>query len=63
MTLSSETVQKLSLQWEEELKAQRDRLGQAQAVVADASQKIAMIEGGLQFGKSLITNDENTEEE
>ena len=49
MTLSPESVQKQSLQWQEELKVQRDRLGQAQAVVADASQKIAMIEGGLQF--------------
>ena len=54
MTLSPESVQKQSLQWQEELKAQRDRLNQAQSVVADASQKIAMIEGGLQFGKSLV---------
>jgi len=53
MTLSAESVQKQSLQWQEELKAQRDRLGQAQSVVADATQKIAMIEGGLQFANSL----------
>ena len=53
MTLSPEAVQKQSLQWQEELKVQRDRLGQAQSVVADASQKIAMIEGGLQFANSL----------
>ena len=53
MTLSPESVQKQSLQWQEELKVQRDRLGQAQAVVADASQKIAMIEGGLQFAGAL----------
>jgi hypothetical protein len=53
MTLSPESVQKQSLQWQEELKVQRDRLGQAQSVVADASQKIAMIEGGLQFANSL----------
>ena len=52
MTLSPEAVQKQSLQWQEELKVQRDRLGQAQSVVADASQKIAMIEGGLQFANS-----------
>tara|TARA_E500000305_G_C4019445_1_gene237768 strand:- start:1270 stop:1455 length:186 start_codon:yes stop_codon:yes gene_type:complete len=58
-----EAVQKLSLQWEEELKTQKDRLVQAQSVVADASQKIAMIEGGLQFGKSLTTNTEKTSEE
>jgi hypothetical protein len=63
MTLSCETVQKLSLQWEEELKTQRDRLGQAQAVVSDASQKIAMLEGGLQFGKTLTTNAEEKSEE
>ena len=55
MTLSPEAVKKQSLQWQEELKAQRDRLGQAQSVVADASQKIAMIEGGLQFANSLAT--------
>jgi len=53
MTLSPEAVQKQSLQWQEELKVQRDRLGQAQSVVADAIQKIAMIEGGLQFANSL----------
>jgi len=53
MTLTPESVQKQSLQWQEELKVQRDRLNQAQAVAADASQKIAMIEGGLQFANSL----------
>tara|TARA_R100001443_G_scaffold9722_1_gene19308 strand:- start:432 stop:653 length:222 start_codon:yes stop_codon:yes gene_type:complete len=53
MTLSPEAVKKQSLQWQEELKVQRDRLGQAQSVVADATQKIAMIEGGLQFASSL----------
>jgi len=54
MTLTPESVQKQSLQWQEELKVQRDRLGQAQSVVADASQKIAMIEGGLQAFDSLL---------
>ena len=54
MTLSPEAVQKQSLQWQEELKVQRDRLNQAQAVASDASQKIAMIEGGLQAFNSLI---------
>lgn len=53
MALTPESVQKQFLQWQEELKVQRDRLGQAQSVVADASQKIAMIEGGLQFANSL----------
>ena len=54
MTLTPESVQKQSLQWQEELRVQRDRLGQAQAVASDASQKIAMIEGGLQAFNSLI---------
>jgi len=54
MTLTPESVQKQSLQWQEELKVQRDRLNQAQAVASDASQKIAMIEGGLQAFNSLI---------
>ena len=53
MTLSSDSVQEKATLWQEELKVQRDRLGQAQSVVADASQKIAMIEGGLQFANSL----------
>ena len=55
MTLSSESLEKQSLKWQDELKVQRDRLSQAQSVVADASQKIAMIEGGLQFANSLAT--------
>ena len=63
MTLSAESLEKQSLQWQEELKAQRDRLGQAQSVVADASKKIAMIEGGLQFANSLTINTEETLEE
>ena len=63
MTLSPESVQKQSLQWQEELKVQRDRLGQAQAVVADASQKIAMIEGGLQAFNSLIAEEPAPEAE
>ena len=54
MTLTPESVQKQSLQWQEELKVQRDRLNQAQAVAADASQKIAKFEGGLQAFNSLI---------
>ena len=53
MTLSSDSVQEKATLWQEELKVQRDRLGQAQSVVADATQKIAMIEGGLQFANSL----------
>ena len=63
MTLSPESVQKQFLQWQEELKVQRDRLGQAQAVVADASQKIAMIEGGLQFANSLAPAEPTPEPE
>jgi len=63
MTLSPESVQKQSLQWQEELKVQRDRLGQAQSVVADASQKIAMIEGGLQFANSLTQPEPEVETE
>ena len=63
MTLSPESVQKQSLQWQEELKVQRDRLGQAQSVVADASQKIAMIEGGLQFANSLTPTESAPEAE
>jgi len=63
MALSPESVQKQSLQWQEELKAQRDRLVQAQSVVADATQKIAMIEGGLQFANSLTQTEPAPEAE
>jgi len=54
MTLSSDSIQEKAARWQEELKTQRDRLGQAQAVVADATRQIAMIEGGLQAFNSLI---------
>tara|TARA_R100000742_G_C4200766_1_gene29947 strand:- start:221 stop:439 length:219 start_codon:yes stop_codon:yes gene_type:complete len=57
MNLSPESVKKKSLEWQEELKRQRDRLGQAQSVVSDATQKIAMLEGGLQFAESLLSQD------
>jgi len=58
MALSPESLEKQVLQWKEELKNQRDRQTQAQAVAADATQKIAMIEGGIQFANSLATPDE-----
>ena len=54
MTLSSDSIKTQAVRWQEELKTQRDRLGQAQAVVADATRQIAMIEGGLQAFNSLI---------
>ena len=63
MTLTPESVQKQSLQWQEELKVQRDRLNQAQAVAADANQKIAMIQGGLQFANSLAPVESEPESE
>ena len=57
MTLSSDSVKTQAVRWQEELKTQRDRLGQAQAVVVDATRQIAMIEGGLQAFNSLIAED------
>ena len=63
MTLSSDSIKTQAVRWQEELKTQRDRLGQAQAVVVDATRQIAMIEGGLQAFNSLITEEAAPETE
>ncbi len=41
-------------QWREELKTHREKLEQAQLVVAQETKLIAMIEGGIQFGETLL---------
>ena len=63
MTLSFDSIKTQVVRWQEELKTQRDRLGQAQAVVADATRQIAMIEGGLQAFNSLIAEPPTPEPE
>ena len=48
------TTAKQITQWREELKTHREKLEQAQLVVAQETKLIAMIEGGIQFGVSLL---------
>lgn len=50
----SAITEKQVLQWKEELKNHKERLAQAQAVVTQEAKVISMIEGGIQFGESLL---------
>ena len=50
----SAITEKQVLQWQEELKTHKERLAQAQSVVVQETKLIAMIEGGIQFGESLL---------
>ena len=50
----SAITEKQVLQWREELKTHKERLAQAESVVVQETKLIAMIEGGIQFGESLL---------
>ena len=50
----SAITEKQILQWKEELKTHKERLAQAEAVVEQETKLISMIEGGIQFGESLL---------
>ena len=50
----SAITEKQVLQWKEELKTHKERLAQAESVVEQETKLIAMIEGGIQFGESLL---------
>ena len=50
----SAITEKQILQWKEELKNHKERLAQAESVVEQETKLIAMIEGGIQFGESLL---------
>tara|TARA_R100000781_G_scaffold42824_1_gene29387 strand:+ start:811 stop:1047 length:237 start_codon:yes stop_codon:yes gene_type:complete len=54
--MNIENIQKLSLEWQEELNKEKQRKIQAQAVLNEANTKINMIEGGLQFAEMLVKN-------
>ena len=60
MTISNQEVQKLLLEWREELNKEKQRKMQADAVSQDASVKINMIDGALQFGEMLLKRLETT---
>ena len=60
MTITSQEIQKLLLEWREELNKEKQRRIQADAVSQDASVKINMIDGALQFGEMLLKRPETT---
>ena len=55
-----EITEKQVLEWQEELKLHKERLAQAKAVVEQETKLIAMIEGGIQFGDSLLKKNESS---
>ena len=60
MTITSQEIQKLLLEWKEELKKEKERKQMADTVSQDASVKINMIDGALQFGEMLLKKPEPT---
>ena len=48
------TTAKQITQWRDELKTHKEKLEQAQLVVAQETRFISMIEGGIQFGETLL---------
>ena len=60
MTISNQEIQKLLLEWREELNKEKQRKIQADAVSQDAAVKINMIDGALQFGEMLLKKHETT---
>jgi len=58
--MNIEDVKKLALEWQEELNKEKQRKQQADAVSQDASVKINMYDGGLQFAEMLARKVEKT---
>ena len=58
--MNIEDVKKLVLEWEEELKKEKERKQLADRVSQDASVKINMYDGGLQFAEMLARKVEQT---
>tara|TARA_R100000231_G_C5295577_1_gene155958 strand:- start:73 stop:303 length:231 start_codon:yes stop_codon:yes gene_type:complete len=62
------TTAKQITAWRDELKTHKEKLEQAQLVVAQETRFITMIEGGIQFGEALLKKTveehlENTKDE
>ena len=57
-----EQLAKQTLEWKQELKAHKERLEQAQAVVEQETKLISMIEGGIQFGELLLKKNESSDQ-
>tara|TARA_R100000353_G_scaffold81106_1_gene61032 strand:- start:864 stop:1097 length:234 start_codon:yes stop_codon:yes gene_type:complete len=52
-------TQKQILEWKEELVKHKERLEQAEAVVKQETELISMIQGGIQFGESVLKKNES----
>ena len=52
-------TQKQILEWKEELTKHKERLEQAEAVVKQETELISMIQGGIQFGESVLKKNES----
>ena len=44
--------------WREQLKIHQDKLSQAETIVAQETKLISMIEGGIEFGQTLLLQNE-----
>ena len=60
MNIPAQEIQKLLTEWEEALKKENERKRIADKVSHDASVKINMIDGALQFGEMLLKKPETT---
>ena len=58
--MNIEDVKKLALEWQEELNKEKQRKQQADAGSQDASVKINMYDGGLQFAEMLAKKIDQT---
>ena len=57
----SAITEKQITQWRAELKTHKEKLEQAQLVVAQETKVISMIEGGIQFGENLLKSEQTAQ--
>ena len=55
-------TEKQILQWKAELDNHKEKLKQAEAVIAQEVKLISMIEGGIQFGELLLKKNESSDQ-
>ena len=55
-------TEKQILQWKVELDNHKEKLKQAEAVIAQELKLISMIEGGIQFGEMLLKKNESSDQ-
>jgi len=56
-------TQKQILEWKEELTKHKERLEQAEAVVKQETELISMIQGGIQFGETVLKKNESSDQQ